>query len=85
MIHLHRRRPEQNMARFYAMTIERSLFGHYMLVRCWGRIGGRGRIKSEWFDDEKAAAIRRDQLTRSKRRRGYQDPEAARQPPPLFR
>ena len=73
MIHLHRRRPEQNMARFYAMTIERSLFGHFMLVRCWGRIGGHGQTKSEWFDDETQAKSRRDQLDRLKRRRGYQE------------
>ncbi len=74
MTHLHRRQPERNMARFYAMTIERSLFGHFMLVRCWGRIGGRGQTKSEWFDDETAARRRRDQIDQWKRRRGYQDP-----------
>jgi len=34
MTHLHRRQPERNMARFYAMTIERSLFGHFLLIRC---------------------------------------------------
>jgi len=61
------------MARFYAMTIERSLFGHFMLVRCWGRIGGHGQTKSEWFDDETQAKSRRDQLDRLKRRRGYQE------------
>ncbi len=78
MTHLHRRRPERNMARFYAMTIERSLFGHFLLVRCWGRIGARGQSKSEWFDDEIAASRRRDQIDQAKRRRGYQDPfEAA--------
>jgi predicted DNA-binding WGR domain protein len=73
MTHLHRRCPDRNMARFYAMTIERSLFGHFMLVRCWGRIGGHGQTKSEWFDDETQAKSRRDQLDRLKRRRGYQE------------
>jgi predicted DNA-binding WGR domain protein len=62
------------MARFYAMTIERSLFGHFMLVRCWGRIGAGGQTKSEWFDEETAASRRRDQLDQAKRRRGYHDP-----------
>jgi predicted DNA-binding WGR domain protein len=35
--------PERNVARFYALMIERDLFGRTMLVRHWGRIGGRGR------------------------------------------
>ena len=73
MSHLRRRCPERNMARFYAMAIERSLFGDFLLVRCWGRIGAHGQTKSEWFDDEMEAKSRRDELDRRKRRRGYRD------------
>ena len=33
----------RNVARFYALMIERDLFGRTVLVRRWGRIGSRGR------------------------------------------
>jgi predicted DNA-binding WGR domain protein len=34
---------EHNVARFYALMIERGLFERTVLVRHWGRISGRGR------------------------------------------
>jgi predicted DNA-binding WGR domain protein len=43
------------MARFYAMSIETTLFGSRSLVRDWGRIGTRDRYKIELFEDEAAA------------------------------
>jgi predicted DNA-binding WGR domain protein len=36
---LHRRDPEQGVARFYSLMIERDLFGRVVLVRNRGRIG----------------------------------------------
>ena len=39
----HRRCREKRMARFYALTIERSLFVEFLLVRRWGRIGRHGQ------------------------------------------
>jgi predicted DNA-binding WGR domain protein len=71
MLHLHRCCPERNMARFYAMDLERSLFGHFVLVRRWGRIGSRGRLKSDWFDDPDTARMSLDRLLERKLRRGY--------------
>jgi predicted DNA-binding WGR domain protein len=35
----HRIDPEQGIARFYSLMIERDLFGTVRLVRNWGRIG----------------------------------------------
>ncbi|WP_433996279.1 WGR domain-containing protein [Bradyrhizobium jicamae] len=35
--------PARNMARFYVLTIEPTLFGDTALVREWGRLGQRGR------------------------------------------
>jgi predicted DNA-binding WGR domain protein len=69
---LHRRDPERNMARFYAVSIERSLFGDFMLVRQWGRIGSRGRMQSEWFASAAEAAGSGNRLLQTKRNRGYQ-------------
>jgi predicted DNA-binding WGR domain protein len=45
----------RNMARFYAMSIEPTLFGGRSLVRNSGRTGTRGRYKIELFEDEAAA------------------------------
>ncbi len=39
---LHRRDPEQGVARFYSLMIERDLFGRVVLVRNWGLPGPGG-------------------------------------------
>jgi predicted DNA-binding WGR domain protein len=59
------------MARFYALKIERSLFGDFLLVRMWGRIGTRGRARSDWFASAETAEDALHRLLRSKERRGY--------------
>ena len=61
------------MARFYALRIERDLFGRTVLVRCWGRIGGRGRERTDEHASEGTAAEAMAKLVTAKRRRGYQD------------
>jgi predicted DNA-binding WGR domain protein len=35
---LHRCNPEQGVARFYSLMIERDLFGRVVLVRNWGHV-----------------------------------------------
>ena len=65
--------PETNVHRFYALMIERDLFGHVVLVRRWGRIGTRGRERMDPHPDEMAAAEALASLAAAKRRRGYQD------------
>ncbi len=64
---LHRIDPEQSVARFYSLMIERDLFGRVVLVRNWGRIGTNGRELVEEFAGELEAAAQ------AKRRRGYRD------------
>jgi predicted DNA-binding WGR domain protein len=44
---LGRRDPDANMARFYVLPIEVSLFGDAALNREWGRIGTAGQRKIE--------------------------------------
>ena len=61
------------MARFYALMIERDLFGRTVLVRHWGRIGGRGRERTDEHGNETEAAAALAKLAAVKRRRGYQD------------
>ncbi|WP_293676757.1 WGR domain-containing protein [uncultured Phenylobacterium sp.] len=60
-----------NMARFYALSIERSLFGESILIRRWGRIGTHGQRREDWYraSDDAAAALGR--LVGRKVRRGY--------------
>ena len=70
---LRRIEPEQNVARFYALMIERDLFGRIVLVRHWGRIGSRGRERLEEHASEFEAAEAMGRLAADKRRRGYQD------------
>lgn len=70
-ITLHRIDAARNMRRFYRLDIERDLFGGVLLMKAWGRIGARGRVIAEHYDDvELARAALQKQATR-KRRRGY--------------
>lgn len=67
---------DRNMRRFYAVRCAPTLFGEVSMVRCWGRIGTRGREIYETFADEqqaRAAAVR--QIDR-KRKRGYSDSDS---------
>ncbi|ANY81691.1 WGR domain-containing protein [Microvirga ossetica] len=70
---LHRIDPEQGIRRFYALMIERDLFGIVRLVRNWGRIGTTGQELVEVFDDELRAGEALEAVARAKRRRGYRD------------
>jgi len=72
---LHRVDPDQNMARFYAVDLQPSLFGEFLVVRGWGRIGTRGRCKTEWFETEGTAKRHLESLAAAKRRRGYRTHE----------
>ena len=54
-IHLERREPAQNRLRFYAITVTRTLFDSWALVREWGRIGQPGTVRESWFETEAAA------------------------------
>ncbi|NEY92006.1 WGR domain-containing protein [Tabrizicola oligotrophica] len=70
-IHLTHVDPDQNMARFYEMSIQPTLFGEASLFRNWGRIGTRGQAMMVTYleADEAVAAVAK--LERQKRRRGY--------------
>ena len=73
-IYLERRDVARNMARFYAVSIERDLLGDTVAVRRWGRIGTHGQSLRIAYAD---AALARDDLLAllaGKRRRGYGPP-----------
>lgn len=70
-IYLERRDAAKNMARFYVLSIEPTLFGDVRLRRHWGRIGTRGQVKLHDFAKREEAAALFARVLRAKRRRGY--------------
>lgn len=67
-----RRNPDLNMARFYAIALQLTLFGEVSVIRNWGRIGTRGQSKLETFDNATNACEQAAALELRKRQRGYQ-------------
>jgi predicted DNA-binding WGR domain protein len=63
--------PSCNMARYYVLAIEPSLFGEATLTREWGRIGQRGQRRIEIYDSYGRAAEELEAWLKRKSRRGY--------------
>jgi predicted DNA-binding WGR domain protein len=74
---LYRIDPSRNMARFYRLSVQPTLFGGSSLMRNWGRIGTEGRLKVELFDTPGQAAAAREHVAGRKLCRGYQHESAA--------
>ena len=70
--HLQRVDPKRNMYRFYAVTVEPTLFGGWAVVRQWGRIGSAGSIRVDPHESMGEAIDAVRQINRSKMRRGYE-------------
>ena len=63
--------PAKNVAQFYRLVVLPNLFGEWTLVREWGRIGQRGRIRLDCFDTHAQALAALLALEARKRQRGY--------------
>lgn len=61
----------RNMARFYAVSLEPTLFGDIALVREWGRIGRPGRRRLDLFPTVATAQAASTRLLTAKEKRGY--------------
>src|ERR1700683_1074554 len=61
----------KNMARYYVLSVEPTLFAESSLVRRWGRIGGAGRTRIDLHDSPPLAQIALNTWLERKRRRGY--------------
>jgi predicted DNA-binding WGR domain protein len=71
-IRLERTEPEHNMARYYTLAVELTLFDDWSCTRAFGRIGTRGgRIMLGLFEDRAAAEAELIALLRAKQARGY--------------
>ena len=66
--------PSRNMARFYRLSVESTLFGWGSVVRTWGRIGTSGRSKIDLFDTVADGEAAMGRIERIKRQRGYIEP-----------
>ena len=73
-VYLRRIDPELHMARFYALAVDRDLFGQWLLVREWGRIGMSCRARHDPHGSEAEAFAALAALARTKRARGYAEP-----------
>ena len=62
----------RNMARFYVISIEPTLFEDLALVRRWGRIGSAGRQRIDLHPSRSVAQVELEKWLQRKRRRGYQ-------------
>ncbi len=63
--------PSRNMARYYLLSLETTLFGDVALVRTWGRIGSPGRQSQEFFREHAKARVALEIWRLRKQRRGY--------------
>ena len=70
-IYLERREPARNRQRFYAITVTRTLFGSWTLVREWGRIGQPGTVRETGFETESATIETGAKVRQRKEKRGY--------------
>lgn len=63
--------PSRNMSRFYRLDVVSDLFGGFLLMKQWGRIGTRGRVVAERHDSRAVAIHALHELAKRKKRRGY--------------
>jgi predicted DNA-binding WGR domain protein len=62
---------EKNMARFYKLDVQPTLFGEWTVIREWGRIGRGGTARSTPYDNAEEADAAHNQQRQVKERRGY--------------
>jgi len=61
----------RNMARFYKLDVQPTLFGEWSVVREWGRIGRAGTVRTELHHTRGAADIALISKWFEKQKRGY--------------
>ena len=62
----------KNMARYYVLSVEPTLFAESSLVRQWGRIGRVGQRRIDLYASPPLAQIALNRWLEKKQRRGYQ-------------
>lgn len=70
-LYLTREDASRNMARFYCMSLQATLFGEWALVREWGRIGSAGQVRTTAYIEQAEAEAAMEKLRAAKVRKGY--------------
>jgi predicted DNA-binding WGR domain protein len=63
--------PEQNMKRYYCITLTKTLFDEWCIVRTWGRLGRGGQTRQLTLDCEREARTVFDRLVMKRQARNY--------------
>jgi predicted DNA-binding WGR domain protein len=61
----------RNMARYYRMTVQPTLFGEWAVVREWGRLGSGGQVRVVPYPSKGEAVELVSAIVRRKSQRGY--------------
>jgi predicted DNA-binding WGR domain protein len=61
-----------NIARYYVLSVEATLFARNTLVRRWGRISSTARQRLEFFDSKDSTGLALETWLARKRKRGYE-------------
>ena len=72
MIYLTKTDASRNMARFYCLDVQPTLFGEWALLREWGRIGRAGQSRRALFGGEAEAQAALGKELKKRDRRGYE-------------
>jgi len=64
-------RPEENRFRFYSISLGKDLWGDEVLVKRWGRIGGRKRENYVWPDSYRELMELIDKIKERRDKHGY--------------
>jgi predicted DNA-binding WGR domain protein len=71
VLYLKKRIPARNQKRFYTITVTRTLFDGWAVVREWGRIGQPGTVRETEFATEAEAWAAGEWWRTRKEKRGY--------------
>lgn len=71
MFYLECRDGLRNKQRFYSIHIDKTIFGHWAVIKEWGRIGSPGTVREEWFDNESQAMDKANSIVDLRIRHGY--------------
>ena len=69
--HLRRTELDQNIDRFYNISLTYSLLGMPGVMRTWGRLGAWGQTRLDWYDEELEARLAISKLLLQKQKKGY--------------
>ena len=71
MIYLTKIERDENMARFYVLDVQPTLFGDWSLLKEWGRIGREGRQRIALFGKRCDANVALTREVKRRMGRGY--------------